>query len=161
MKKRLFFLITYFLFWVIYFVITKIVFLLYHYRLSAELDLGTILLILVNGLKLDLSFTAYISVIPFFIISLSYYLPDSFTKYSITFYTIIILILVSVLTVIDLGLYTYWEYRLDATPLMYLKTPKEMFASVEISQIIFGIFFLAILIAVSVYLFLKYSPPEK
>jgi len=115
MKKRLFFLITYFLFWVIYFVITKIVFLLYHYRLSAELDLGTILLILVNGLKLDLSFTAYISVIPFFIISLSYYLPDRFTKYSITLYTIIILILVSVLTVIDLELYTYWEYRLDAT----------------------------------------------
>jgi len=33
--------------------------------------------------------------------------------------------------IVDLELYKYWGFRLDLSPLLYINTPKEMFASVE------------------------------
>lgn len=41
-------------------------------------------------------------------------------------YSVILIVILSFLTVADLELYTAWGYRMDATPLQYFKSPREM-----------------------------------
>ncbi|EJF10213.1 hypothetical protein [Pontibacter sp. BAB1700] len=54
----------------------------------------------------------------------------------IRYYTYIILVLLSVLMAVDLELYTYWGFRLDSTPMLYLNTPGEMAASAAAAPIL-------------------------
>ena len=80
---------------------------------------------------MDLSFTSYICIFPFIL----FFVRTVFIKIHIEkvlkIYTIIVIVLISFLTTADLELYTAWGYRMDATPLLYLKSPKEMGASVS------------------------------
>ena len=75
---------------------------------------------------MDASFTSYICIFPF----LLFFIRTVFIKINIEkifrIYTIIVVILISFLTTADLELYTAWGYRMDATPLQYFKSPKEM-----------------------------------
>jgi len=65
----------------------------------------------------------------------------------------VLVVIVTFLHVIDLELFSFWGYRLDATPLKYINTPGEMLASAGASPVglLIGIFTLLVLI--SFYLF--------
>lgn len=91
---------------------------------------------------MDASFTAYICIFPFilfFIRTVFVKIRTVFVKITIEkllkIYTIIVIIFISFVTTADLQLYTAWGYRMDATPLQYFKSPKEMGASVSSSPI--------------------------
>jgi len=60
-------------------------------------------------------------------------------------YTILVLLITGFLVVADLELYRNWGFRMDSTPLMYLKKPKEAIISsnilIDIFLIIFWILF--------------------
>ena len=66
------------------------------------------------------------------------------------------LFIVIVLGVVDMNLYSYWGFKLDITPLMYLKTPGDALASVNISELAFLIMILAVLFVIYLFLYLKY-----
>jgi phosphoglycerol transferase MdoB-like AlkP superfamily enzyme len=129
MRNRLAFMAFYYLGWVLYFIIIRGVFLLYHYSSSVKLSAKTIFRIFLNGLRLDSSFAAYISLFPFLLITLSVLVKKQFWKTSVKIYTLTILIFLTVLMAIDLELYKTWGFRIDNTFLMYLNTPMEMLAS--------------------------------
>ncbi len=78
---------------------------------------------------MDLSFAAYLSLIPFllFLNEVAFRKPVLLRVVSV--YTYVLLPLVALLVTIDLELYSAWGFRLDATPLQYLNTPAEMLAS--------------------------------
>lgn len=110
-------------------------FLLYHLDSTKQLTSSDVSLIFLHGIRLDFSFAAYLSLLPF-IASIIFSLGEKF--YSATFvryYTYTFIILISILLSADLELYTFWGYRLDATPLQYLNTPSEIVASVAIAPI--------------------------
>lgn len=75
---------------------------------------------------MDASFTAYICIFPFFLLLLQAIFYQFKIKKAISFYTIVVIIILSFITTADLELYTAWGYRMDATPLQYLKSPEEM-----------------------------------
>ncbi|MEJ8802286.1 LTA synthase family protein [Pontibacter sp. H249] len=129
MKKRIYFQPLYFLFWLLYFVVARALFLVYHADKSGQLSGGDIFYTFLYGLRLDASFTAYICAIPF-LLSL---VASAWHRFSaatvIRYYTFILLGLISILLAADLELYTFWGFRLDATPLQYLNTPGEMVAT--------------------------------
>ncbi|WP_055562252.1 LTA synthase family protein [Hymenobacter sp. AT01-02] len=130
MRNRFAFQPRYFLFWLIYFVLTKALFLLYHSTQTKGLLPEVVASIFGYGLRLDASATAYLSAIPFglFIVG-SLAGPRFPLERLIRFFTAVAAIVVTVLTVADLELYRAWGFRLDATPLQYLNTPGEMAAS--------------------------------
>ena len=138
MKERGWFLAGYILFWYIYFLFFKVVFLLYHSDLSSELDLSTIAGIFFYGSRLDLAFTAYLSAIPFLLVTVSSLIkPGAWLSKSLLVYTTLMLIFVTVLCTTDLELFRIWGFKLDSTPLMYLNTPGEMLVSIGSSPILF------------------------
>ncbi|MDP5120230.1 MAG: LTA synthase family protein [Spirosomaceae bacterium] len=135
MKERIQFLLLYYIFWLTYFICARIIFLAYHIQDVKQLTLEMLYGIFKNGVVMDLSAAAYLSVIPFLLVCFSHFYKKSRLEsilYSFTFFMTGILTLI---IVIDLEVYNVWKFRLDQTPLNYLSSPKEAFASASASPI--------------------------
>ncbi len=116
----------YFLFWVLYFICARVLFLSYHQAETKTLSSSEFLKVFRFGLWLDMSFAAYLSVIPFILIFLQNLLPKVKIRRIITIYTLILLIVISFLIIADLELYTAWGFRINSVALQYFNAPKEI-----------------------------------
>ncbi|MDR0892352.1 MAG: LTA synthase family protein [Mediterranea sp.] len=132
MKKRVTrFLTTYFLF-VILFALQKPLFMGYYHKLYASATLSDWLLVLWHGLPLDCALAGYLTAIPGFLLVASAWTTSPTLTHIRKFYFGFIAALMSLLFTIDLGLYGFWGFRLDATPLFYFfSSPKDAVASVS------------------------------
>lgn len=63
------------------------------------------------------------------------------------------LFIILLLGVADMELYSYWGFKLDITPLLYLKTPGEALASVNIYELILLFVFVAILLYFFIFVY--------
>jgi phosphoglycerol transferase MdoB-like AlkP superfamily enzyme len=136
MKQRLQFLLIYFCFWVVYFLSARVIFLSYHIEDTKLLTLETVWGIFWNGIRMDFSMSGYLSVIPFLFVVVSNFIKKSRLENWIFSYTFIAVFIITLIVVIDLQVFNTWGYRLDATPLYYLKSPNEAWASISSSPII-------------------------
>ncbi len=136
MKERLQFLLIYFCFWVVFFLSARIIFLSYHIEDTKLLTLETVWGIFWNGIRMDFSMSGYLSVIPFLLVSLSNFIKKSRLENWIFSYTFVTIFAITLIVVIDLQVFNTWGYRLDATPLHYLNSPREAWASVSSSPIL-------------------------
>lgn len=130
--------LAYALFWIAFFFFARLLFLAINIKNAEGIAASDYLGMVVHGLHMDLSMIGYISVIVglFFIVS-SWIAPRYSPKItSVT--TLVLLIIVSCIVISDGVLFRYWGFRMDATPLMYLKTPAEVLATMSLSQIIFA-----------------------
>ncbi len=82
----------------------------------------------IYGLKLDLSTTGYLCVIPFFLWLLAQYFPAKWLDFALSFYNVIVILIVCLLTFIDAQLYEFWGQKLNAYASSFAKFPKEMFS---------------------------------
>ena len=152
MKERLIeFLKTYCLF-ICIFVLQKPLFMLYYHSLYEEISCADWLNVIWNGLPLDLSIAGYLTIIPGFLFITSVWALSEGLHRICCGYFLLISILISAIFTVDMGLYEYWGFRLDATPLFYFfSSPKDAVASVSIWMVIGGI------IAMAVYAVLLYG----
>lgn len=105
---------------------------------------------------MDASFTSYICIFPFLVFFIKFLGIKFNIQKIITVYTIFLVVLLSFLTVADLELYSAWGYRMDATPLQYFKSPKEMAASVSSAPLFLLLLIFIILIIFFTWLYKKY-----
>lgn len=126
--------ITIFVLWALVGVISKIPFLL----LYCDFFSIDSLLVLWHGLKLDFAIAGYLTLIPGLLLILQEVKRSNWYRWLWKSYFAITSLLFSLAIVANLGLYKYWGFPLDNTPLLYLKTsPKDAFASISIWQMIF------------------------
>ncbi len=109
--------------------VSRAVFLLYHSDNASQQTITDLAGTFLYGAKLDLSFAAYLSAIPFLLVFVRLLWKRFPAAGIIRWYTFALLGIISVLLAADLELYAHWGFRLDATPLQYLNTPAEMAAS--------------------------------
>lgn len=139
MKKRLLlFLATYALFLAL-FVIEKPLFMARYHALfptATAADWGDVML---HGLPLDLSLAAYLTIIPALFLIISCWYTGKRLRQTARVYFALTSTVTAAVCIIDLGLYEFWGFRLDATPLFYfLSSPKDAFASVSIGFLCLG-----------------------
>ncbi len=136
MRKRLLFILRYFLFWYSFFITIRVLFLIFNFSFLKQIPLQIIPQIFLAGFRLDISASSYVLILPFLLILISLFIQ--IPKYSaiVNTYTYVLLVLFSFLTIVDLELYKYWGFRLDATPLQYIQTPKAMMASITFAIIV-------------------------
>jgi len=146
----------YFLYWILFFAGAKVAFLLYHFNLTKALTGIEVLKVFLYGSRMDASFTAYICIFPF----LLFFIKSIVLKFSvnkiITIYTFILVIVFSFLITADLELYAAWGYRMDATPLQYFKSPKEMAATVSSAPLFLLLLIFILFTAVFIFIYKKY-----
>src|SRR5438128_1728506 len=80
MLRKLFSFIRFFLFWLLFFAITRLAFELYFLPKLNEADFSEILLTYYYGLRLDASAAAYISAIPLLVFVVNWCIPKTHIK---------------------------------------------------------------------------------
>lgn len=99
-----------------------------------------------HGLSLDLAMAGYLSAIPGFLLIAAIWLRKELVRPVLNFYYALAALLVSFTFVLNLGLYPYWSFPLDSTPVFYfLSSPSDALASVSFWQILGGLLIIALL----------------
>jgi phosphoglycerol transferase MdoB-like AlkP superfamily enzyme len=121
----------YWLMWILVFQLSRLGFLMYNFQETRNFPVTRLIKTFLYGLRMDVSMASYL-VLPVCILLLMAIFIPYFTKaYLYTAYTAIILLPVLLIIFCDLPAYKAWGNRLDATPLKYLSSPKEAWASVS------------------------------
>lgn len=101
----------------------------YHARFP-QASAGDWVNVIRHGFPLDLSIAGYMTAMPALICVISTWVYGRWTKIALRIYFAIAAILLSTIFVVDMGLYEYWGFRLDVTPIFYFMTgPKDALAS--------------------------------
>jgi phosphoglycerol transferase MdoB-like AlkP superfamily enzyme len=130
MKRRLIAIGYYALFWLLYFFIARLIFILAQFHSSFQNSAGELFATFLHGFKLDISTSGYYLLIPFLLIIPGVWFNGNWFRIFIRRYSYFLIIFSSVIIVSDANLYSYWGFRIDFTPVLYLKTPGEAMASV-------------------------------
>ena len=165
MKTRFkYFFLTY-VFFVLIFIIQKPLFMLYHLPLFKEATWKDWFLVPYHGLPLDFSLAGYLTLIPGLLLICTIWSRKRLWRRLAKAYFAVIAIVLSAVFVIDLGLYRYWGFRLDTTPLFYFcSSPGDALASASAWELIGGIvalLLMAVLLYALFYLMLRNDVLEK
>jgi phosphoglycerol transferase MdoB-like AlkP superfamily enzyme len=155
MKKRFIALGAYSLFWLIYFFFARLFFILMQHHSSFKNGIGELFATFINGIKLDISTTGYYLLVPVLLIIPVIWFYGNWYRLVIRWYTYFLVLLSSVIVVADANLYSYWGFRMDYTPVMYLKTPGEAMASVSTLKSVIFFLTIAIITACFIYIYRK------
>lgn len=136
MKKRVLFLFACFITFILVFALQKPVFMLYNHASGEGLSISDYLQVMVHGLQLDATVAGYLTVIPLLLTLLSVWIPGRYITFILKGYFFIVACIISLIFVVDIALYPYWGFRLDATPLFYLQSPSDALASAPASTLI-------------------------
>jgi phosphoglycerol transferase MdoB-like AlkP superfamily enzyme len=136
MKKRLFALSVYFVFWLAFFFFARFVFIISQSKEAFQYSPGILAGTFTHGIRLDISATAYVFILPLLFSILYVWINGDWFRRFMKWYTLIILFISAGIIVVDSVLYTYWGFRMDYTPFVYLKTPEEAAASVTTLELL-------------------------
>ena len=122
------------------FVVQKPLFMLYHHSLYADTPFADWLQVMLHGVPLDLSVAGYLSLLPALMLTFSIWGMPRFLQQAWNIYLWIVSLLMALIFTVDLGLYSYWGFRLDATPLFYFfSSPKDALASATVGLLVLGV----------------------
>lgn len=155
MPRRILFLSLFFLSIMLYFTYLRAVFLLYQFPSIEGLKTSEVLKTFIYGLKLDLSFSAYLTIIPIILISFTSIFAQHIIKPVFKVYTVAILTFLSILHIVDMELYRNWGFRIDSSILKYFNTPQEMWASSAAAPIGLLLIIFTVSIIPTIHLFNK------
>lgn len=158
MKKRLVYIIGYFLLLVFLFVCQKPLFMLYNGAFEKEITLSEYAQVIGHGISLDATTAGYLVAFPFLLILISIWFKKVPLKKILLPYYLIVSTLISIVFIVDMGLYTFWGFKLDASIFLYLDSPKEALASVSVGFLIIRLIAILLLIVFNTWLMLKVTP---
>jgi len=131
MLKKVLFLLIYLFTWVIFFEVARVFFLLSTIQYAKETASALIWQSLWFGLKMDLSMAAYLTALVCVFVIAAVFIPFFRKKWVYLVYTGIILFIQVLLIITDAESFKAWGTRIDSTPLKYLSSPKEAWASIN------------------------------
>jgi phosphoglycerol transferase MdoB-like AlkP superfamily enzyme len=120
MKDRLRFFGLLSLYWLTFFVLGRILFLVYLHAQTSTLTLNEILTPLALGLRMDAAMTGYWMLITGLIFTACPFISNRKITILQGGFTILFLLICSIIVVADLELYKHWGFRINSTPLMYI-----------------------------------------
>lgn len=128
LKKHIEFFARYIGFWMLMFALMRFLFIMFNGKIASTMPFGELTMSFVYGLRLDLSTSAYITVVPLLLWLLAQFTSVKWMDHLLTGYNILVLIIVATLTIIDAELYAFWGQKLNAYASSFAKFPKEMFS---------------------------------
>ncbi len=155
MIQRINIIIRYFVFWILFFVATRLFFELYNISATSSLGFGTIIGTFWHGLLLDMSMAGYLTVAITLILACTLRCKPQITSKVIGCLSVLFIIIFATIGICDCELYRNWGFRMDSTVLMYLKTPKEAAASTPVWLTAIFIIWIAIFGRVCIKIFKK------
>ena len=131
MKKRITLLITYYLYWILFFLLQKPVFMVWQHRLLGDIRWQDWLLVPWHGLPLDMSVAAYIAMPIGVLLGISVWTNHKIIRYITDGLTAAVLFVGLWVMLGDNGCFPHWGYHLDRSALLVFTSPKEVLANAE------------------------------
>ena len=131
---------------------------LYNGMVDKGADWGDCLQVLWHGVSLDATMSGYLTALPFLLVLISVWLKRVPLKKLLFPYYVISALLTSIVFVVDMGLYPFWGFKLDASIFLYLDSPEEALASVSKGFILIRVILMVGLGIFFAWLMLKVTP---
>lgn len=160
MKKRIIYIGLYFLTVLLIFIVQKPLFMLYNGAIGKGYGITDYLHVMFHGASLDATTSGYLTAFPFLLVLISIWIKKFPLKKILLAYYIFAVTFISIVFVVDMALYTFWGFKLDASIFLYLDSPKEALASVSIGFILVRVLTMLLLIAFNTWLLLRITPQE-
>ena len=112
-----------------------------------DVPMGSILEVLYHGVSLDVTTACYLLAVPFLLTAVTMFTQRFPIAVIMKGYSVIIAILLGVIIISDAYLYTFWQFKLDATALFYLQSPGEAFASISLGYLALRLLMIIVLSA--------------
>ena len=158
MKKRIIYIVSYFLLILTLFVSQKPLFMLYNDASGKGALFSDFFRVMGNGMSLDATTAGYLTALPFLLVLVSIWVKKFPLRKLLLPYYIIAALLSAIVFVVDMGLYPFWGFKLDASIFLYLDSPKEAMASVSLGFILLRVVAMLLLTAFYVWLMYKVTP---
>ena len=144
----------YFLFWIIFFFLERLVFLSYYSDRISYLGINEIISTFWHALRLDISMAAYMSAIPAICYIILLFLPPfRFPRIIARAYVLFFIVIFSIISVSNLNLYREWGSKINFRALdLAISSPKEAIASTSSSPILMLVSILLVYIIFSVFI---------
>ncbi|NRF40789.1 sulfatase-like hydrolase/transferase [Pedobacter sp. LMG 31643] len=150
MLKSFLFFARFFVFWLLFFLVDRLTFIIINSKKVAMVPFSEIMATFYHALKLDLSMTAYIVVIP--LLSYIYWLLNGRKVIELkwlTVYNKVLIVLFSIISVVNFNIYREWGSKINAKAVGFaISTPNEALASSASSPIALTLSLLVLLIAI-------------
>ena len=158
MKKRIAYIISYFFTILLMFVIQKPLFMLYNDAVGKEAGITDFGQVMWHGISLDATTAGYLTAFPLLVVLISIWTRRMSLKKLLLPYYILAAAFVSVVFVVDMGLYPFWGFKLDASIFLYLDSPEEAMASVSTGFIAVRILAMLVWAIGMVWVMMKVTP---
>ncbi|MGL5273179.1 MAG: LTA synthase family protein [Phocaeicola sp.] len=159
MKKRITYLLIHFITVWFLFILQKPLFMLLNGSISEGTDLVDYLQVMLNSASLDATTAGYITALPLLFVLVSVWFKQFPLRKVMYSYLVVIAFLLSLIFVVDAGLYPFWGFKLDASIFLYLDSPKDALASVSIGFLLVRLLGI-VLLAVGVTKLLLFITPK-
>src|ERR1700749_4573810 len=154
MLRSLISFIKFFLFWLLFFILTRATFELYFYTKLKGVSFGEIAKTFLYGIRMDASATAYIATIPLLVFIINWFIPNRTIKNIwLKVYVWVLLFFISLIAIVDLGIFTEWGAKVNfrAFDTLY-NSPSESMSSTASSPIALNLSIMAGLLIAGVAL---------
>lgn len=88
---------------------------LYNGACEKGLGIGDSLQVIWHGASLDAAVVGYLTIVPYLVILVSVWLKSLPLRKILYFYYVFVAIFVSVVFIVDMGLYPFWGFKLDSS----------------------------------------------
>lgn len=158
MKKRIAYISLYFFTVLLIFILQKPLFMLYNGSIEKGFGFADYMQVMVHGASLDAATAGYLTAFPFLLVLISIWFRKFPLKKILYGYYILAAALISIIFVVDMALYTFWGFKLDASVFLYIDSPKEALASVSVGFILLRVLAILLFIALNSWVLLKITP---
>lgn len=133
---------------------SKIIFLSVHHSFIGTTDIVDWCAVIAHGIILDIAIAGYLTIIPGLLLIVSLWYQGKILSWTLRVYFFITSFLTALAYVANIGLYGFWGFPLDSTPLLYIKTsPSDALASMTVLQMVIAISSLLLITALQYIVF--------
>lgn len=143
-------LLKHYLFWILFFIGGRIIFLCFNYEKLANENISEVFQTFQYALYLDNSTAAYFLAITFLLLLLHSLFRARILLIVNKVYSYLLIAVGSLVTISELAIYKEWNVKLNYKAISYLARPAEIFQSAEPWFLLFGFLAVAIIIALAI-----------
>lgn len=165
MRKVILLLLRQFLFWILFFNLSRLLFLTYYLNIIRveKINLLEFLSVFPNSLKLDVATACYFMIFPFLLLCIQLFYNPKWLNIVNKLYASILIVGYSLSSVGEMGIYAEWKTKLTYKVIKYMSRPDEIYNSAETSIFFILVVIFLLLSTTGIYCYLRffYRNPEK
>ncbi|MBE0647731.1 MAG: sulfatase-like hydrolase/transferase [Bacteroidales bacterium] len=149
------------LFWILFFNLTRFIFVIYYLQLIRieQIPLQEVLSLPYHAFKLDLATACYFMVLPFFLLMIQSLYSPKWMNWVNKVYAAIMVVFYALTATGEIGIYSEWKTKLNYKVVKYLDHPGEIYNSSGTSDFLILLLLLLVMSAVGIFCYNRWFNP--